>query len=70
MREIVYSYLNFYINSNSYMFIREFLIAVNKNILQFRPDADPHAVVKAISNLIVNEVKKLANLRNVSVTQI
>ena len=70
MREIVYSYLNFYINSNSYMFIREFLISVNKNILQFRPDSDPYTIISAVSNLIIKEVKKLCHLRNVNLDQL
>ena len=30
MREIVHSFLNYYLNSSSYKFIREFLMAVNK----------------------------------------
>ena len=53
MREVIYSYLNFYINSNSYMFIRDFLVQVNKSILKFRPDTNPTTIIKEISNLIV-----------------
>ena len=66
MREIIYAYLNFYLNSNSYMFIREFLISVNKQVLQFRPDSDPTLILTKISDLIILETKKLAGMRNVT----
>lgn len=33
MREIIYAYLAYYLNSNTYFHIREFLIAANKTIL-------------------------------------
>ena len=52
------------------MFIREFLIAVNKSALQYRPGNDPLEGLRSISLMIIQEVKQLSSKRNVPIDHI
>ena len=61
IREIICSYLGFYITTNAKVIIKDFLVQANKEILTFKPDTDPINILKKIYECIITCIRTIAS---------
>ena len=60
LRELIYSYLGFYVPNNGNLIIRQLLIQINKQLLNYRSDTDPMTILKAIHVYVMESLRAAA----------
>lgn len=64
IRDIIYSFLTYYLHMQNFIHIRELLMEVNKLLLQYRPGLGHSAVLLAIGAAVRNCVGGLASSKH------